>query len=207
MRPGAAPLLAAPASAALLLAGVLAGPAVHAEGLYVIEQLVVSVNSAPGGAGERVTSLHSGERVEVIERAGEEVHVRLAGGRDGWVRASYLSADEPLRPQLAARSAEVARLRQQVDALQAQLQAQPRATRTAGSAAATPATAAATTVAPADDPPAAHGGLFAVSQTPARPGWIWVWVSALVCLGAGFALGWRALDKRIRAKYGGLRIY
>ena len=59
----------------------------------------------------------------------------------------------------------------------------------------------------ADDPPAAHGGLFAVSQTPARPGWIWVWLSALVCLGAGFALGWRALDKRIRAKYGGLRIY
>jgi hypothetical protein len=34
-----------------------------------------------------------------------------------------------------------------------------------------------------------------------------VWVSALACLGAGFVLGWRMLDKRIRAKYGGLRIY
>jgi hypothetical protein len=189
------------AVAALLVAGVFASTALHAEGLYVIEQLVVSVNSAPGGAGERITSLHSGERVEVIERVGEEVHVRLAGGRDGWIRASYLSADEPLRPQLAARSAEVAHLRQQVDALQAQLLA-ARSTATAPSAA-----VAATTPAPADDPPAPRGGLFAVSQTPARPGWIWVWVSALVCLGAGFALGWRALDKRIRAKYGGLRIY
>ncbi len=195
--------LGAQAVAGLLLAGVLASTALHAEGLYVIEQLVVSVNSAPGGAGERVTSLHSGERVELIERAGEEVHVRLAGGRDGWIRASYLSADEPLRPQLAARSAEVARLREQVDALQTQLLA----TRTAGSAAAPPAALAATTVAPADDPPAPRGGLFAVSETRARPGWIWVWVSALVCLSAGFALGWRALDKRIRAKYGGLRIY
>jgi hypothetical protein len=34
-----------------------------------------------------------------------------------------------------------------------------------------------------------------------------VWVSALAGLGAGFALGWRVLDRRIRAKYGGLRIY
>jgi len=28
-----------------------------------------------------------------------------------------------------------------------------------------------------------------------------------VSLGAGFALGWWVLDRRIRAKYGGLRIY
>jgi uncharacterized protein YgiM (DUF1202 family) len=110
IRPAARRLWAAPAVAGVLLAGVLASAAVHAEALYVIEQLVVSVNSAPDGAGERVTSLHSGERVDVIERAGDEVHVRLASGRDGWIRASYLSADEPLRPQLAARSAEVARL-------------------------------------------------------------------------------------------------
>jgi hypothetical protein len=30
--------------------------------------------------------------------------------------------------------------------------------------------------------------------------------SVLTLIG-GFALGWRVLDKRIRAKYGGLRIY
>jgi hypothetical protein len=203
IRPAARRLWATPAVAGLLLAGVLASAAVHAEALYVIEQLVVSVNSAPDGAGERITSLHSGERVDVIERAGDEVHVRLASGRDGWIRASYLSADEPLRPQLAARSAEVARLRQQVDELQAQLLAK----RAAGSATVQPAAVAATAVAPADDPPDPRGGLFGVSETPARPGWTWVWASALVCLSAGFALGWRVLDKRIRAKYGGLRIY
>ena len=33
----------------------------------------------------------------------------LPGGEDGWIRASYLSADEPLRPRLAARDAELAR--------------------------------------------------------------------------------------------------
>jgi hypothetical protein len=60
--------------------------------------------------------------------------------------------------------------------------------------------------APADDPPAAHG-LFSVPDTQHRPGWSWVWVGVLAGLGAGFALGWRVLDRRIRAKYGGLRIY
>lgn len=186
---------------ALLVACGLSATTARAEGFYVIEQLVVSVNSAPGGAGDRIASLHSGERVEVIERSGEEVHVRLAGGKDGWLRAAYLSADEPLRPQLAARSAEVARLKEHVDQLQADLMAAR-----AAAPANPPGSVAPAVRAPADDPPATHG-LFNEPQAQRRPGWSWVWVSALAGLGAGFALGWRVLDRRIRAKYGGLRIY
>jgi hypothetical protein len=42
---------------------------------------------------------------------------------------------------------------------------------------------------------------------PSRPSWwLAIAVSALTLV-AGFMLGWRVLDKRIRAKYGGLRIY
>ncbi len=186
---------------ALLVACGLSATTARAEGLYVIEQLVVSLNSAPGGAGDRIASLHSGERVEVIERAGEEVHVRLAGGKDGWLRSAYLSADEPLRLQLAARSAEVAQLKEHLDGLQAQLLAAR-----AAAPADAPGSMASAVRAPADDPPAAHG-LFNVPDAQQRPGWVWVWVSALAGLGAGFALGWRVLDRRIRAKYGGLRIY
>lgn len=186
---------------ALLVACGLSATTARAAGFYVIEQVVVSVNSAPGGAGDRIASLHSGERVEVIERSGEEVHVRLAGGKDGWLRAAYLSADEPLRPQLAARSAEVARLKELVDRLQADLMAARQAAPATPPGSVTPAVRA-----PADDPPAAPG-LFNVPDAQHRPGWSWVWVSALAGLGAGFALGWRVLDRRIRAKYGGLRIY
>jgi Bacterial SH3 domain len=162
---------------------------------------VVSVSSAPGGTGERIASLHSGERVEVIERSGDEVHVRLAGGKDGWIRASYLSADEPLRPQLTARTAEVAHLKQQLDQLQARLltaQATPSAN--------PPPAVAAAAGAQADEASTTHG-LFGMPDTQRAPRWSWLWVSALACLGAGFALGWRVLDRRIRAKYGGLRIY
>jgi hypothetical protein len=42
---------------------------------------------------------------------------------------------------------------------------------------------------------------------PSRPSWILALLASVVTLVIGFALGWRVLDRRIRAKYGGLRIY
>ena len=115
----------APGAALLAALGLLAlgAPAAGAEALYVVEQLVVSVNSAPEGGGERVASLKSGDRVELIERTGDAVHVRLANGRDGWLRSSYLSADEPLRPRLQRSEAEVSALKAEVSRLEAQLKA------------------------------------------------------------------------------------
>lgn len=44
------------------------------------------------------------------------------------------------------------------------------------------------------------------AQTP-RGVWGWLAVAAVLALAAGFVLGWRVLDRRIRRKYGGLRIY
>jgi hypothetical protein len=40
-----------------------------------------------------------------------------------------------------------------------------------------------------------------------RSPWGWLVVTALLALVGGFLLGWRLLDRRIRRKYGGLRIY
>jgi hypothetical protein len=42
---------------------------------------------------------------------------------------------------------------------------------------------------------------------PSRPSWLLASGSAGIALVAGFVLGWRMLDRKIRAKYGGLRIY
>lgn len=47
----------------------------------------------------------------------------------------------------------------------------------------------------------------AAGAQPARSLWEWLLVTALLALAAGFFLGWRLLDRRIRARYGGLRIY
>jgi hypothetical protein len=42
---------------------------------------------------------------------------------------------------------------------------------------------------------------------PSRGAWGSLAVAAVLALALGFALGWRVLDRRIRRRYGGLRIY
>jgi Bacterial SH3 domain len=193
--------------AALLAAGLALPAVLRAETLYVIEQLVVAVSSTPDASGERVATLKSGDRVEVLERSGDEVHVRLANGRDGWVRASYLSADEPLRVRLAQRDAEVARLGDEVNALKAQLRSTPVTGAAPVAASAVPAAASMPPPATEDPVAGASGALFSRGEERARPAWPWTLAAALIGFGAGFGLGALMLDRHIRRKYGGLRIY
>lgn len=184
------------ALALLLLAASAAAGA--GEPLYVVEQVIVSVNSAADGSGERVASLKSGERVELIERAGESVHVRLPDGKEGWLRAIYLSGDAPLRPRLVQAEAEVTRLQAQVARLEGQLAA---AARRESPAVGTPAAP------PAEEAPVTEG-MFAARGTEAPAhAWPWALGAGIAGLGVGFVLGWRILDRNIRRKYGGLRIY
>jgi hypothetical protein len=198
---------------------------------YVIEQLVVSVNAQADGSGDRVDQIKSGDRVEVLEKQGDQSHVRLSSGQEGWVRSSYLSATPPLREQLKARTDELEKLRGEKTRLEAELASAKKAASAAASAAAAssapavvpPAAAsapapvsaeapsssaepsagsAAPETAPANPPMFASNGVV-----PSRPSWLFAVAACLLTLIGGFALGWRVLDKRIRAKYGGLRIY
>ena len=228
--------------ALLLLPALVAASAIHAETLYVIEQLVVNVNSAPDATGERVANIKSGDAVEVLDRQGDQIQVHLANGTEGWVRKSYLSAEEPARMRLGERTAEVDKLKQDVTRLEGELAAAKTAshgkpggaqTNTAAAgpapamtssastkspAAMTPATPPASAAPTAAAPTAAESGAAEQSaheppyfmtppDSPARPVWHWALGSFVVALALGFALGWQMLDRRIRRKYGGLRIY
>src|SRR5207302_45688 len=134
---------------------------------------------------------------------------RAAGGKEGWIRASYLSAEEPLRSRLAQRTAEVAQLKEEVSRLQAQLDAARTASTAASGGGGTASTAAPASAPAAEDPTAApQRALFAAAeQDSPRRVWPWVLGAALLALCAGFALGALVLDRYIRRKYGGLRIY
>ena len=203
-------------AAAGWLAGALAAVSVaHAETLYVVEQLVINVNSAPDASGERIATVKSGEPMEVIERVRDQVHVTLPNGKDGWIRASYLSAEEPMKPRLAASLAEVARLKDELARLQGQSASAhspaavsaPPVVRAAPVASA-PAPAPAPPALPAEEARSSERPMFA-PETPeaARRVWPWALGTALLGLGVGFALGALVLDRHIRRKYGGLRIY
>ena len=216
--------------AAAAILALASGVAVaQTEQLYVIEQLTVSVNATADGSGDRVGQIKSGDRVEVLEHSGDQARVKIPTGEEGWVRSSYLSASKPLREQLKASTEELNDLRQEKSKLEADLAAARKAASAASaaanaSAASTPTVAAA---APPSIPPSAataadsnvqaesagesissNPPLFAdTGLLPSRPSWIFALVVAVLALAGGFALGWRMLDRRIRAKYGGLRIY
>ena len=207
----------------------VAATMVHAETLYVIETLVVNVNSAPDNTGERVANIKSGDAVEVIERQSDQVHVRLANGTEGWVKKSYLATDEPVIKRLNERTVEVDKLKQDV----ARLEAEVTSAKAAGSRTAANARIARTTPTQAPGQPDPQSGAGITTNTdasgeantpadpgaheppyfmtppdsPARPVWHWALGSFVVALGLGFLLGWQVLDRRIRRKYGGLRIY
>jgi len=181
------------------LAALALSAAAGAEPRYVIEQLVVNVMSGAED-GERIAVLKSGERVEFLEKNGELAHVRLANGKDGWLRASYLMSEEPLRLQLTQREAELAQLKQQLSELEERL-------RSASAAASAPAPAA-TPAASAAAPAVATPTLFSAGEGAPFPRlWPWILTAGLAGLGFGFAFGALLLDRHIRRKYGGLRIY
>jgi hypothetical protein len=220
-----------------LLTLALASSAARAdESVYVVDQLVVSVTSTQDAESERVGQVKSGEKLELLEREGDAAHVRLSNGKDGWVKGSYLSSEAPASQRLADRTAELDklkqegekqkqegdRLRQDVTRLQTELSAtrqaatQPPAAATAAAghsavaateAAATIPTSAATTgVIQAPEPD--HESVFLrqpdrVGQTP----WLLLLGIAIVTSLVGFGVGWTTLDRRIRRKYGGLKIY
>jgi len=164
---------------------------------YVIEQLAVSVAASPDGSGDHIATLHSGDAVQVLEREADHVHVRLGSGAEGWIKSGYLTAGPPLRQQLKERTQERDELKQRLTQLEADLE------KARAAHAAHPAEPE-----PAAEPHPADAPLFSgVGGAAYRPGWAWVAGAAVLALAVGFGVGWQLLDRRIRSKYGGLRIY
>lgn len=97
----------------LLGAGLLAlatGDLTAAETLYVTSRLQAGVHSGQTLQSAVVALVPSGAAVEVQERSGALVRVRVAGEKsvEGWMDAAYLVPDAPVTPErLAAAEARV----------------------------------------------------------------------------------------------------
>lgn len=197
--------------AALLLLGLSgAGGSAPAATAYVSDELVLGVYAEKNQQGQRLTTLHSGARVETLATEGEFTQVQLADGTRGWVKSNFLIQREPAAARVAeleeeisrvhattpalaeaAARSEVENLRKQLDDKQGELQA-----------------ALDRTAAPN---PALHGG--AGTSNPgveARDGKRLIWwavAAPTTALLVGFGLGYAALARRLRRKFGGIKVY
>ncbi len=181
--------------------------------LFVSDKLVLNVYSEPEQGGSRVATIETGDAVDELERSEGFIRIRLSDGLEGWVGSNYLTTDAPAAVQLrelqrqqksssqADKKAaeEIARLKKESESLQTQLKE--------ANAAATAAAA------PAPDDGVLEGASPAPRQlaaaAPASSGgsiWLWLLIVAAAA-GISYAAGYQSLARRIRKKFGGLRIY
>jgi uncharacterized protein YgiM (DUF1202 family) len=183
---------------AIVLLSMLA-VAARAETAYVSDDLILGVYSEKNQQGTRLTTLHSGASVEVLARDGEFAQVSLGNDKLGWVKASFLTAREPAAVRVKALEAELARIRSttpamaeaaarsELETLKQQLNARQTEVEALRSASPAPAVAAA---------------------SPRRGDSIGLLViTGLLCLVAGFGLGYATLARRIREKFGGIKVF
>jgi Bacterial SH3 domain len=202
--------------AVLLSALPVAGAA--AATAYVSDELVLGVYSEQNNQGQRLTTLHSGAAVDTLSVNGEFTEVRLSDGTTGWVKSAYLTTREPATARVkqleeeldrsrattpalaeAAARSEVLQLQRALADKQSELDAARQ-----GFAAPAAAVGVATPGGGGAADGVARGGISA-AMAQRHP-----WTAACAILAAlviGFWLGYLTLARRVRRKFGGIKVY
>jgi hypothetical protein len=188
------------AAAAVLLMAASGGRAATA---YVTDELVLNVYTDQNQQGQRLATLHSGASVETLATTGDYTQVRLGDGVTGWVKSAYLTTNIPATVRVKQLEEELDRsrattpalaeaaARSEMDRLQQTLAEKQSELNAALAAREHPAAAEGTTAPPA--PWSIGAGAAACAMLA---------VAAL-----GFWLGYVTLARRIRRKFGGLKVY
>ena len=179
-----------------------------AETAYVTDVLQLGIHAAPDTSDRAFANLVSGTAVEVLERNTGYARVKLADGREGWVRATYLVTTAPAAARIVELEAKVADLEGTATAAKAaQLAAEQELGRVTTQFQATTGSTASIeeTIERLTAENSAYEERFE-SYRHALP-LPWVVVAGVVALVAGFLAGLWWLDALIRRRHGGFRVY
>jgi type II secretory pathway component PulM len=199
---------------ALLLLALLATRATAATA-YVSDELVLGVYAEQNSQGQRLATLHSGASVDTLGVNGEFTQVRLNDGAIGWVKSAYLTTREPairrvkqLEEELDNRRATTPALaeaaaRSEVEQLKRELAAKQSELEAAQASLAVLMAASGLDTAGGAAPGRAKTGISALPSAQ-----LWTWgLSIPLALACGFWLGYAVLSRRIKNKFGGIKVY
>lgn len=180
----------------------LISAAASAATAYVSDDLVLNVYSEQNQQGQRLATLHSGARVETLATNAEFTQVQLPGGVTGWVKSSYLTTQEPAAVRIKQLEEELDRSRATTPGL-AEAAAKSERDRLERELADKQAQLAAAL--------AAHGPA-PVGAGPERVETHGAGLGIVLCIAAaagaiGFWTGYVTLARRVRRKFGGLKVY
>ena len=202
MRRGAAPALVLAAASLVFVVS-----EVRAETAYVSDQLVLNVYTEQNQQGQRLATLHSGARVETLATSADFTQVRLPDGTTGWVKSSYLTTDEPAAARLKQLQEELDRSRATTPALAeaaAKSELERREHELADKQAQLKDKEAELDAALAARVPGA--GAAPAAQPHTRGAGLWLGI-AMAAAALGFWGGYATLARRVRRKFGGLKVY
>ena len=193
--------------ALLLFVGAWAGAA-RAETAYVTDMLQLGVHGAPDTSDTAFTFLKSADSVEVLERNLFYARVRIADGREGWVRTTFLVDEPPPRLRVETVENERDRTAADLEKLMGRFnQQKSKLSELEGKISANEAGVLAEQE-ELEQLRAANGDLDERLETYRYSLPIfWFLIGIILSLGAGVFVGWWWLDNRSRMRHGGFRVH
>ena len=179
-----------------------------AETVYVTDSLRLGLHVAPDTSDKPFDNLLSGTAVEVLERNASYAHVRLADGREGWVKATFLVADKPAAARVIELEAALGDVESAaVEAKTAQTTAEQELANLRGELQAKTGSSESIqeTIERLERENTAH--LERIERYRNTLPLAWVVPAVVVALVAGFLVGLWWLDALIRRRHGGFRVY
>lgn len=192
----------------VLIAALLMPQLVLAETAYVTDNLRLGLHQAADTSDRAFRTLDSGQELDVLSRDRNYAHVSLPDGTEGYVKAAYLVDEKPAKLIVAETQAEVERLEAEMEQLRQQF-AGPAATISSLEQ------ELGTTQSQLDASGAQVTALTEENEDLRRRQsqmhyslpLVWVAGATAVCLIGGFLLALWWVDRRSRARHGGIRIY
>lgn len=193
--------------ALLLFVGAWAGAA-RAETAYVTDMLQLGVHGAPDTSDTAFTFLKSADSVEVLERNLFYARVRIADGREGWVRTTFLVDEPPPRLRVETVENERDRTAADLEKLRGRFNQQKSKLSELEGKISTNEAGVRAEQEELEQLRAANDDLDERLETYRYSLPIFWFLSGIILsLGAGVFAGWWWLDNRSRMRHGGFRVY
>jgi len=183
-------------------------PGLRAETVYVTDELRLRLQAEPTEASAVVANLGSGDRLELVDRAGYFSLVKTTDGKEGWAKTAYLITEKPARTQLVELQAEFKALQDSVgpDKLElASLQEQLQITGQELEQSQVDASERAARLEQLEQENAEYQQQLGIGEW--KMPWRWATAGIVFSLLAGIVLGMLWFDSRSRKRHGGFRIY
>jgi SH3 domain protein len=175
---------------------------------YITDILRLGIHNAADTSDRPFQNLVSGTSLTILERVPNYARVKTADGREGWVKSAFLVTEKPAQLQLAEMEATLAEFKERVDAAEtARSAAELRAAGIAEEFGVTLSTANETEATLARLSQENESFEARLEQYRGALPIAWVVGALIVVFFAGVMLGTWWLDRSIRRRFGGHRIY